>query len=777
MFICQKSPALSLGLASKNAQFQPRISDSIGRHQGQLKQLSPCHPQSPSFSTATSTSYSATGIDRPYSTHHHRKSSAKERQRAERDQLIKSLKESPGKRDARNFLKHFDTSAHKPRPNAKAKQSSGDQRTPGYFTANSIVHEGDAVQRAHHNEWRLTRTGVNLGILYEPTKAIQNTPVFAQQPLPEVNVQERSISVDPLHLALVKLRQPQMLDDATIGGIALTLGQMARLGLNIAVVVDCDEDSAVDDLELTATWEKTVRDESARIVDALEEYNEPGAFEVGHALSYSAVDPTEVPSTVQIRGGVEVKNNHLLLPPIEDGIIPVIPPIAYDADLKKVRVHADDVLLALTREFANINVMNSSSNDDRSPTSSGKDATEKPSVDRIIILDPLGGIPSETRPDGAHVFINLEAEYHDVQNDLRRLQLMSTSGEQRQSYFGSSNISSRIAETQIANVAGSTPKRIPAGLSAKRHIKNLDAVQRALQLLPPSSSAIIITPAEAAISSQVAQLSEPSEGVRTRRSKNPLIHNLLTDKPMISSSLPSPLVNRPLASTAPNPSTFLKKGIPLTMIPDPRTSGPWRPPSSLEPSIELGTDPRIDFPRLVHLIEDSFRRKLDAEHYLQRIRGRVAGIIIVGNYEGGAICTWEPARHPGAEFTPGLDHPTWIPYLDKFAVLTQSQGSGGVADIVWGALTRSCFPNGVVWRSRTNNPVNKWYFERAVGMWNLPGGQWTMFWTTEGVVEEWRKQVKEQAHKDGADFMTRWDAYVKVCKGVVPSWADGKSPD
>lgn len=35
-------------------------------------------------------------------------SSAKERQRAERQQLTRLLKESPGKRDARNFLKQFD---------------------------------------------------------------------------------------------------------------------------------------------------------------------------------------------------------------------------------------------------------------------------------------------------------------------------------------------------------------------------------------------------------------------------------------------------------------------------------------------------------------------------------------------------------------------------------------------------------------------------------------------------------------------------------------------
>jgi amino-acid N-acetyltransferase len=248
---------------------------------------------------------------------------------------------------------------------------------------------------------------------------------------------------------------------------------------------------------------------------------------------------------------------------------------------------------------------------------------------------------------------------------------------------------------------------------------------------------------------------------------------------MISSSLPAPVVDRHIETTTSAPATFLKKGIPVTMIPDPRLTGGWQPPSPSNTSIELENDPRIDFPKLVDLIEDSFRRKLDARHYLDRIKGRVAGIIIAGNYEGGAICTWETP--PSLTAPPPADSPMWIPYLDKFAVLTSSQGSGGVADIVWGALTRSCFPDGLVWRSRTSNPVNKWYFERAVGMWNLPDGQWTMFWTADGVVDEWAQKHSERKshikYISEEEDMTRWDAYLSVCGGVVPSWADGKRPD
>ncbi|KAF1995260.1 N-acetylglutamate synthase [Amniculicola lignicola CBS 123094] len=684
----------------------------------------------------------------------------RQRQRAERDQLIKSLKESPGKRDAKNYLKHFDTLSP---PKAKVEST-----TP----LKNEKATTEAVERANHNAWRLDQTGVNLGSLYEPTKAVQNNPVFTQQDLPEKPIAE---TVELLHIALVKLRQPQALDDETLGCIALTLSQMVRLGLNIALVVDCDEGISEEDVEWSPAWEEMVREQAARCVDALEEFSEPGAFEVEHALSYSEVDRL-IPDNVHVRGEVQVKNAQLLRQPIDDGIILVLRPVAYDSELRKVRVKPDEVVLALTRSFAG-------STKHVEKPSNWKDASQDPILDRIIILDPLGGLPSESRADGAHVFINLEAEYADVRREL--LHLTSATPGKESDAVGWSNPFSKFVETEVAPLPGCSQEQLTSA-PPDRFVMNLDVVERSLKLLPPSSSALIITPAEAAISSQAAFLPTPSTGVRTRRSKNPLIHNLLTDKPMISSSLPAPLVNRYNEVSVPNPATFLKKGIPVTMIPDTRVTGPWQPPSASNPSIELENDPRINFPRLVDLIEDSFRRKLDAHHYLERVRGRVAGIIIAGDYEGGAICTWETAADVSNSSHPTTsppDSPLWVPYLDKFAVLTQSQGSGGVADIVWGALTRSCFPDGLVWRSRTSNPVNKWYFERAVGMWNLPGGQWTMFWTTGGVPEESfmaKKQMgadKEASVEGNGKILTRWDSYVSVCTGVVPSWSDGKSPD
>jgi len=159
------------------------------------------------------------------------------------------------------------------------------------------------------------------------------------------------------------------------------------------------------------------------------------------------------------------------------------------------------------------------------------------------------------------------------------------------------------------------------------------------------------------------------------------------------------------------------------------------------------------------LINDSFGRKLDVEHYLNRVQDSLAGIIIAGEYEGGAILTWE--RPFGMDEETAYAEGRLVPYLDKFAVLRKSQGAGGVADIVFNAMVRDCFPGGVCWRSRKDNPVNKWYFERSRGVRKLPDSNWAMFWTSE------QAALNERLMKD----------YEDVCRNVVPSWADNKAAD
>jgi amino-acid N-acetyltransferase len=347
----------------------------------------------------------------------------------------------------------------------------------------------------------------------------------------------------------------------------------------------------------------------------------------------------------------------------------------------------------------------------------------------------------------------------------------------------------------------------------EQHRTNLEMIQQCLSQLPSSSSAVIITPQEAASSSRKHRDHDDATSLGsagTRRRKNSLIHNLLTNKPMVSSSLPAarlPHETHPEGGI-PQPevvqaSTLIKRGMPLTIIPTPDPVRGWIAPgsdsSSATPdtttSLDLETDPRVDLPRLVHLIEDSFRRKLDVQAYLDRIRGRTAGLIVAGNYEGCAILTWEtpPSAAAAAHAVRGAGGPATatdparlVPYLDKFAVLQSSQGSSNVADILFQSMVRSCFPDGVCWRSRGNNPVNKWYFERCAGSWKLPkeppaqlaspsgssaggdggerrsaaaGSEWTAFWTGEDVVQD----------------LQRWRDYVEVCGSIQPSWSSPAS--
>lgn len=655
----------------------------------------------------------------------------------EREFILSVLSTTATKRDARSYLARYQPQTRKKRAQGIAKRYEQVERA-----------SGPAVEE--HNGWLLKRTGVNLGTLYTPSKAMLESPVFKHQELPEETIPEEEI-IHPLHVALVKIRAVELWDADTLYGVSLTLGQLVRLGLSIAVVVDCDEESTPDAPgQLTSEWRDKANSQADRIVESLRRTTPQGAVRINDALTISDIKQ-EVPSKASVQGGVEVEYPELLLPLLQGGKIPVIPPLAFTkGEFKATRIQPDDVMLALTREFSGIRKVASEKDNAIS-------RSENTTLERIIVLDPLGGIPFPNRDDRAHVFINLEQEYEGIKKDLRDAQVAVSQSQDKKSKGWFSKSFAKFTKRELAALPPVNPRVLGSPDKPGRHLKNLCLVQQALTLLPPASSALILTPAEAAISATSSDPSTP--GVSTRRQKNPLIHNLLTDKPMVSSSHPdSPLAQIPSIM----PATFVKRGMPVTMIPNPNLE-PWRPPQPGQPTFDLFTDPRIDFPRLLNLIEDSFGRKLDVEHYLDRIKNKLAGVIIAGEYEGGAILTWEyppETRGPDGE---RVARPP-VPYLDKFAVLKRAQGSGGVADVVFKAMVRTCFPDGVVWRSRRDNPVNKWYFERSTGTLKLDawdGTCWTMFWTTEDVEED--KEL--------------WRDYQEVCRGIVASWVDKKAPD
>ncbi|KAL2396983.1 Amino-acid acetyltransferase, mitochondrial [Exophiala dermatitidis] len=587
----------------------------------------------------------------------------REKQRLTNKEFFTSLLSSaPTKRDAKAFISRL-----------KSPTGTSSASGPGILPASKKAQAPSKV-----------------GDLLYRNRAVEASPVFTQfEKESEQTIEEQ----ETLHVALLKISNVSRMPDDIVGGIAKTLSSLARLGMVPCVVLE--ESDHLDGASLRGHFRRT----ADRMVDAIDGVNESGARRLDNIFNVGS------------DGRPSVFLRKLLTRPLRRGKIAVVVPIAYSEENQHaVSITADEAVLALTRELAGLDSKPAAGEHIKQPTQKMDSTWKQISLDRIIVIDETGAIPSTKSVDRKHVFVNLQQEYSTMQEELRS----STDG----------NVS---------------PK----------HAANLKLFRDTLQLLPHSASGLLTTPLEAANTSRTS--TEDVSTVGTRRQKNPLIHNLLTDKPAYSSSLPTRRLGQDNPSTSSSNSTFVKRGMPLVVLPHPDVQ-PWTAGGT--PRLKL-TDPRIDLGRLVYLIEDSFNRKLDVDAYLKRVNDRIAGVIIAGEYEGGAILTWETPQGTSDSDTARL-----VPYLDKFAVLKKSQGAGGVADIVFNAMVRSCFPNGVCWRSRKDNPVNKWYFERSRGTWKIPETNWTMFWTTPGL--------------EDPDKSRTFLDYESVCRNVQPTWADGK---
>lgn len=73
----------------------------------------------------------------------------------------------------------------------------------------------------------------------------------------------------------------------------------------------------------------------------------------------------------------------------------------------------------------------------------------------------------------------------------------------------------------------------------------------------------------------------------------------------------------------------------------------------------------------------------------------------------------------------------WV-YLDKFAVLDAARGEG-LGRAVWQHLIE--YAPRLIWRSRTDNPVNAFYFSQCDGA--VRGEDWTVFWRGEIGGADW----------------------------------------
>lgn len=239
-------------------------------------------------------------------------------------------------------------------------------------------------------------------------------------------------------------------------------------------------------------------------------------------------------------------------------------------------------------------------------------------------------------------------------------------------------------------------------------LSNLSLSHMCLSYMPPSSSAIMVS----------------------HRSSKSLIAHLITNKPEFSSSLPHALLQGNRRLTAQTP-TILRRGLPVRVV------------NSLS---------HLDKAKTTKLLQESFRRTLNEEEYYERLEKHMDVAIIAGDYAGVAIVTKEYSEVS----------PEPIVYLDKFAVSPAHQGDGTV-DFLWVALHDESFGLGspysvntnggkqgqghsvdLVWRSREDNPVNKWYSERSSG--HIRSGKWVVFWCDA------ENSTKGKESSDGAGY-------------------------
>lgn len=469
---------------------------------------------------------------------------------------------------------------------------------------------------------------------------------------------------------------------------------LQKLGLVSVIVVDRD------DWGPQQVWTRVGREEALREVERI----------VGMLVHLGSEARPILQTPVWIGEGGEMKVDREDLGGVTEAVrageIPVLPPLAMQATeqggLQVSRVDANEVVKALVvamvsagKKSQQAEVADQLAKEDASTTGSEVAvAANLPVVDasaassstatspllrpldltpfRLMIINREGGIPSYARSGLPHLTINLSSEY---------------------SYINSTFLPSW-------------------SVTHPTSLRNLHLSQSCLAIMPRSSSSLIVS----------------------HRSPRSLIANLITNKPAHSPSLPHALLDSTGRLTKDTP-TLIRKGVDIKIV-------------------RRVAD--FDKVKMTRLLESSFRRKLDEDAFYTRLETHLDFVIVAGDYAGAAIVTneWEPSSAPISDTASASTTPPPPPvcYLDKFAVLPSHQGDGTV-DFLWSALRDESFGSALpsalnstpgsiagtvpasagrdlVWRSRADNPVNKWYFERSNGFIRLGGeqGKFKLFW-------------------------------------------------
>lgn len=490
---------------------------------------------------------------------------------------------------------------------------------------------------------------------------------FLQHQNPFVSIyqdEDTKLQRIPLRIALVKL-SPVDENLEMWKGIAETFKRLIALGISPIIVMDQDN-----------VYDKVFKRNAIFMMKQ--------GYRLLQQLSQASNEGTSVDSVILrsllIRKNGELKLTSLeqILIPLYQGIIPIVQPLEYHAtDGHQNFIKASDVLYAISAELL--------------------EYPELLTIEKVIIIDKLGGIPSIERNRSSHVYINLSQEYSDIVSEL---------------FIGFLDPVSR-----------------------DQHLSNLKTMDKILTLASSKSisnetTGIITTP-------EIMSLNDDQ--------LNPIIYNVLTDRPIISSSLPSSLLRTPQVSTS-----IIKKGFEVTLLDQ----------HSLEEAFSFNNLVRsglLDECRIIELMNDSFKKEIDVGSYVDRINENLATIIVVGDYVGAAIITWER-----------LSNGQKVAYLDKFAVASKFQGLPSLADIIFKLIYRS-HQSELLWRSRKTNPVNKWYFDRCRGSFSARDSNWKLFFT--GEIFDGRMGLRiDGTELDQVDINERLRMYAELVERIEPSF-------
>lgn len=576
---------------------------------------------------------------------------------AKRNLILSILKSTTTKREARNYLNKYQSQF----------DFSDSDYTNGPMGGAAGTAAGTALPLASRTSQR---------------ELFINRFLNFQNPFLSIYNDTEKVPKVPLRVAVLKI-QFTSISPRTWLGIAETVKRLVHLGISPIILLDYDH-VARDNFR---NAELFTLEQANRVVQALGTVSHTTIDEVDSGLKLTVMRslftrPAQHPNT-QLPLAIDLVER--LLIPMYQGTIPIIQPLVYNVATTYQEVaDTDDLLYTLCLLLANHH--------------------ELLLIEKIVMIDPAGGIPLIERQHLSHVFINLLQEYSDIVLEL---------------YIG--HIEPHVRD---------------------HHLANLRAMNRILQLClaklgTDDATGIITAPHIMAINNE--QL-------------NPILYNVLTDRPVILLLLPL------LRQLTPHLSTLiLKKGMDVIVI-----------DLLLYPGVfslrNLVRDRVVDERRLVALLNDSFGKRLDVERYFARIDQTVATLIIIGDYDGAAIITHElplPTRTARR-----------VAYLDKFAIAKRNQGLPGLADVVFKQVLQSS-PAELIWRSRKSNPVNKWYFERCVGCMSAPRSQWKIFYTGDVFSKRIRSRGDGTYHKSlhVVDIADKLRDYLEICELIEPSFS------